>query len=283
MRELTFAFGDRAWTLAGDGRVMGILNVTPDSFSDGGLYAGVDAAIEHGLRMAREGADIIDVGGESTRPGAGAVDAEAESERVVPVVRELSRQLDVPISIDTAKAPVARAAFAAGAAIVNDVSGLRRDPAMIDVVRQTGAGCVAMHMRGTPETMQTETTYGDLIGDILDYFTETLELTRGAGIPDTRVMLDPGIGFAKSAEQNLELIMNVDRFRSLGRPVLMGPSRKSFIGKILGREAPTERAWGTAAAVACCIMRGADVVRVHDVKEMVDAARVAAAIRSAAQ
>jgi len=281
MKELPFRFADQEWLLGREVLPMGILNVTPDSFSDGGAFAETQRAVEHGIHMAEQGARIIDVGGESTRPGAPPVDADQEIARVLPVVGELSRMLSVPISIDTWKAEVAAAAVEAGATIVNDVSGLRRDPGMLEVLRATGAGCVLMHMRGVPSTMQSMTDYGDLVADIADYFRETLASALAAGIENERFMLDPGIGFAKTAEQNLELINRLEHFRELGRPILAGPSRKSFIGALLPGTAPAERVWGTAAAVACCIMRGVDVVRVHDVKEMCEVTTVANAIRNA--
>lgn len=281
MKELLFRFRGEHWCSGSQTRLMGILNVTPDSFSDGGLYDDTDRAVTHALRMVDEGADIIDVGGESTRPGAPVVDADEESRRVVPVIRELAAQRRVVISIDTVKSTVARAAVQAGAAIVNDVSGLHADPLMVDVLRETGAGCVLMHMRGTPETMQTLTDYDDLIDDLRNYFKATMQAATDAGVCEEQFMLDPGIGFAKTAEQNLELINGLERFRELGRPILMGPSRKSFIGKLLPGTEPKDRKWGTAGAVACCVLRGADVVRVHDVDEMRQVAVVANAIRNA--
>jgi len=281
METLAFRFLDKDWHLGREPLLMGILNVTPDSFSDGGAFLEPERAIEHGLRMVKEGAHLLDVGGESTRPGAPPVLADEEIRRVVPVIRELIRRAGVPISIDTVKAPVAAAAIEAGAAIVNDVSGLHRDAGMIEVLRRSGAGCVLMHMRGTPETMRQLTDYTDLIGDILDYFRAALSHAGNAGIEPERFMLDPGIGFAKTAEQNLELINNLDRFRALGRPVLVGPSRKSFIGKLLPGTEPAQRGWGTAGAMAGCILRGADVLRVHDIDEMRQVAVVAAAIRDA--
>ncbi len=282
MKQLTFQcagqrrqLGDAAW-------VMGIVNATPDSFSDGGQCLDPESAIKRGLHMARHGAAILDIGGESTRPGAPPVSAAEEIERVVPVIRGLADQTDALLSVDTSKAAVARAALAAGASIVNDVSGLHRDPEMLDVLRTTQAGCVVMHMRGTPDTMQTMTDYADLMGDIITYFRDILDRTAAAGVARERLILDPGIGFAKTAEQNLELIAHLARLRDLGRPLLLGPSRKSFIGKLLPGTEPQERGWGTAGAVACCVLCGADIVRVHDVDEMRQVAVVAAAIRQAA-
>ncbi|OGV81092.1 MAG: dihydropteroate synthase [Lentisphaerae bacterium RIFOXYB12_FULL_65_16] len=281
LKELPFEFRGTRWMLGRRPLVMGILNVTPDSFSDGGQFFDPTKAVEQGLRMVADGADLIDIGGESTRPGAAVVGADEETQRVVPVIAELSRRVTVALSIDTWKADVARAAITAGAAIVNDVSGLHRDPKMLGVVRETGVGCVLMHMRGEPATMQKLTTYADLIGDIRDYFRETLARAATAGVPAERFILDPGIGFAKTAEQNLVLINRLAEFRELDRPVLAGPSRKSFIGALLPGVTPPQRGWGTAASVACCVLRGADIIRVHDVKEMREVATVTAAIRDA--
>ena len=282
MQPLDFRFCDTTWRLGRTPRIMGILNVTPDSFSDGGDYASVDAAVERGIEMVRHGAAIIDIGGESTRPGSAAVDADEEIRRVVPVIRELSRQTDTPISIDTSKAGVAEAALATGAVILNDVSGLHADPAMAGILAATGAGCVIMHMRGTPDTMQQFTHYEDLCGEIHTYFRTTMDYAESAGIARDRIMLDPGIGFSKTAEQNLILIAETQRFRDLGRPILVGPSRKSFIAALLEGSPPKERVWGTAGAIAASIIYGADVLRVHDVDEMHQVATVATAIRNAA-
>jgi dihydropteroate synthase len=230
--------------------------------------------------MIAAGADMIDVGGESTRPGAPAVAAKDEIRRVVPVIQTLAAETSTPISIDTQKAAVADAAIQAGARIINDVSGFQRDPEMKHVARDTGAGCILMHMRGTPATMQQFTDYNDLVSDICDYFHALVDNAVAAGIARETIMLDPGIGFSKTAEQNLELIARLQRFRELGRPLLVGPSRKSFIGRILDLPNPAARAWGTAAAVAVSVYNGADVIRVHDVAEMRQAALVAAALRN---
>jgi len=281
MQTLTFKFGTNEWQLGGCPLVMGILNVTPDSFSDGGRYADPHHALQHGLAMAAAGADILDVGGESTRPGARAVGIEKEIGRVVPVVRELAERVSIPISIDTNKAPVAEAALLAGASIVNDVSGLQRDPEMMAVLKASGAGCVLMHMRGTPATMQQFTQYDDVVGELCEHFRQILAKAKAAGLEAERFMLDPGIGFSKTTPQNLGLLAALPCLRELGRPVLVGPSRKSFIGKLLSIDDPAKRLWGTAAAVAISVMNGADVVRVHDVAEMSQVARVAAAIRDA--
>jgi dihydropteroate synthase len=256
---------------------MGILNVTPDSFSDGGLYSDPERAVEHALEMVDAGADIVDVGGESTRPGAEPVSAQEERRRVVPVIRALRRQSDVLISIDTYKAEVAQVAVDAGADIVNDISGLGFDERMPGVVATSGAGLVLMHIKGTPRTMQRNPVYGDVIGEISDYFAGRLGKAEEAGISREQVVLDPGIGFGKQLEHNLEILRRLKEFRRLGRPLLVGPSRKSFIGAILDLP-PDQRLEGTAAAVALCVAGGADIVRVHDVPEMTRVVRVADAV-----
>ncbi len=279
MKKLIFRYAQGEWVLGEQIKIMGILNVTPDSFSDGGSHFDAQNAVSHGLALAEAGADVLDVGGESTRPGAPEVSAEEESRRVVPVIRALHQRVDIPLSIDTSKAAVAAAAIEAGAAIVNDVSGLQRDKQMLDVVRDSQVGCIIMHMRGTPETMKNLTDYMDLIEDIRVYFKRIMDTAVSHGIDFERIMLDPGIGFAKTAKQNLELIAQCKRFRELDRPILLGPSRKSFIGRILNRPDPQDRMWGTVGAVACCVLNGADVIRVHDVHETKDAALVARAIR----
>ncbi len=257
--------------------VMGILNVTPDSFSDGGLYTDPGRAVEHALEMVEAGADIIDVGGESTRPGAEPVPAEEERRRVVPVIRALRRQSDVLISVDSYKAEVARAAVEAGADIVNDISGLGFDEEMPQLLATSGVGLVLMHIKGTPRTMQRNPVYRDVIGEISGYFAERLAKAEEAGISREQVVLDPGIGFGKQLVHNLEILRRLKEFCRLGRPLLVGPSRKSFIGAILDLP-PGQRLEGTAAAVALSIAGGADVVRVHDVREMVRVARVADAV-----
>ena len=249
--------------------VMGILNVTPDSFSDGNRFFSLDAAVERALELESEGADIIDIGGESTRPNAPAVGLEEELQRVVPVIEALAGKLRVPVSVDTYKAQVARAACAAGAEIVNDVSGLRFDPAMAQAVAEADAGLVVMHTRGTPDRMQQDTRYADLISEVKDYLLDSLALAREAGIPDARVAIDPGIGFGKSVQGNLELVRRLSEFRSLGCPILVGPSRKSFIGSVLG-SSERDRVFGTASVVAVSILNGASIVRVHDVAAMRD-------------
>ncbi|GFO57981.1 dihydropteroate synthase [Geomonas silvestris] len=257
--------------------VMGILNVTPDSFSDGNRYFSTARAVERALELEGEGADIIDIGGESTRPNAPRVSLEEELARVVPVIEGLAGKLRVPISIDTYKAEVARAACAAGAEIVNDVSGLCFDPGMARVVAEARAGVVLMHTRGTPDRMQDDTGYRDLLGDVKFYLRESTELARQAGIPQSRIVVDPGIGFAKSVEGNLELIRRLAELQELGCPILVGPSRKSFIGAVIG-DRDRDRSFGTAAAVAVSILNGAAIVRVHDVAAMRDVVLVTRAL-----
>ncbi|WP_224962405.1 dihydropteroate synthase [Geomonas subterranea] len=258
-------------------QIMGILNVTPDSFSDGGRFFPLEAAVERALELEREGADIIDIGGESTRPNAPAVTLQEELDRVLPVIEALRGRIAVPISIDTYKAGVARAACAAGAEIVNDVTGLMFDPEMAAVVAGADAGVVVMHTRGMPDTMQKETGYDDLIADVKDYLQRSIALATSAGLPVERIAIDPGLGFGKSVQGNLELIKRLEEFLPLGRPILMGPSRKSFIGAITGRDG-VERVFGTAAAVAMSIVHGATIVRVHDVAAMRDVALVTRAL-----
>ncbi|MBN1543582.1 dihydropteroate synthase [candidate division KSB1 bacterium] len=269
--------GDRTIALDGPSLIMGILNVTPDSFSDGGRYWHPQDAVLRGIQMAAEGADILDVGGESTRPGAEAVSVEHEIERVVPVIKALAAQTTVPISVDTNKAAVAEQALRAGASIVNDISAMRYDPLMAKLVAQTGAGVVLMHIRGTPRDMQSQTHYDDLVREINSYFIDALQRAGSAGIHSEQIVLDPGIGFGKTASDNFVLIRNLSRFAQHGRPILVGPSRKSFIGKALNLPVE-ERLEGTLAAVAACLINGASIVRVHDVGAVKRAAVIADAI-----
>lgn len=260
--------------------VMGILNITPDSFTDGGLFFSRDSAIEHGLRMVEEGADIIDVGGESTRPGSEPVEYEEEVRRIIPVIDALAKRVKVPISIDTYKADVAKRALDAGASILNDISGLRFDPEMPKVAAQYRVPVVLMHIKGTPENMQVNPEYEALIPEIVDYLRASIRLAIDSGVREEMIIVDPGIGFGKTFEHNLEILRNLHDFTLLEKPLLVGPSRKAFIGKILGNASSSERREGTAAAVAISIMNGANIVRVHDVKEMGRVARVADAIKS---
>jgi dihydropteroate synthase len=260
--------------------LMGIVNATPDSFSDGGRFLDPDAAVAQALRLAEEGADLVDLGGESTRPGAPAVPVEEELRRVVPVIERLrARGFALPISIDTTKGAVARAALAAGADLVNDVTALS-DPDLGRAAAEAGAPVVLMHMRGTPADMQTHAVYGDVAREVVRELEAALARADAAGIPRERTILDPGIGFAKTPEQSVELLARVGELRALGRPILVGPSRKSFIGKLTGASAP-ERLPGTLAAVAACVLAGVELLRVHDVAPARQAALVARAIRDA--
>lgn len=258
--------------------VMGILNVTPDSFADGGLHFKTEEAIEHGLAMARDGADIIDVGGESTRPYAEKVSLEDELARVIPVIEALSEELAIPISIDTYKAEVASRALKAGASIINDISALRFDPHMISLAAEAGVPVIVMHMKGTPADMQTNPTYENLIPEMIDFLRDALNKAINGGIREEMLIIDPGIGFGKTFDHNLEIIRDLALFRELGRPILLGSSRKAFIGHILDRE-PLERDMGTMATVAAGIMNGAHIVRVHNVKMAVETIKIMDAIR----
>ncbi|HUJ39145.1 MAG TPA: dihydropteroate synthase [Candidatus Acidoferrales bacterium] len=271
LRTRTLVLGER--TL-----VMGVLNVTPDSFSDGGRYLDAGAAMGRALEMEAEGADIIDVGGESTRPGSEGVRAETELGRVLPVIEGLRGRLKIPITIDTRKAEVARAAIRAGAEMVNDVSALRDDAEMGEVVRRAGVPVVLMHMRGRPKTMQQKPFARDVMRDVTRGLREAMERARRAGIPRPRVILDPGIGFGKSTEQNCELLARLPELARLGCPLVVGTSRKTFIGKLLGGVEEEQRVWGTAATVAAAVLGGAQIVRVHDVREMAEVVRIADAI-----
>ncbi|MBI4687830.1 MAG: dihydropteroate synthase [Nitrospirae bacterium] len=258
---------------------MGIVNITPDSFSDGGLFLGKDKAVEHALHMVEEGADIIDIGGESTRPGAEAVSAKEEIRRVVPVIEALRKKINVPLSIDTYKSEVAEAALRAGADIVNDISGLRFDRKMPAVIAKHKAPVVIMHIKGTPKNMQAKPAYKALIPEIMDYLREGIEIARDAGISDDKIIIDPGIGFGKTLEYNLEIIRRLNEFSGFQKPILLGPSRKSFIGKILGDLPSSERLEGTLATVTAAILNGANIVRVHDVRPTARAAKIADAIK----
>lgn len=259
--------------------VMGILNITPDSFSDGGLHFDTSYAIEQGIRMVSDGADIIDIGGESTRPGSEPVSAEEELRRTIPVIEELASKISIPISIDTYKAEVAQQALAAGASIVNDISGLRFDPEMPKVIAHNNVPVVIMHIKGRPREMQQNPQYEALIPEIMDYFRISIRLAKKFGIPDELMILDPGIGFGKTFDHNLEILNNLEQFTLLEKPLLVGPSRKAFLGKVLGNVPASDRLEGTAAAVAVSIMKGANIIRVHDVKEMARVAKVVDAIR----
>jgi len=259
--------------------IMGILNVTPDSFSDSGLYFDRSKAIKRALRMAEEGADIIDIGGESTRPGSEPLAIEEELKRTVSVIEALSKELAIPLSIDTYKSIVARRALDAGASMVNDISGLRFDPRMANIVSEYKVPVVIMHIKGTPKDMQKNPAYEALMEEIIDSLREGIRLALESGISEDKLVIDPGIGFGKTFEHNLEIIHSLFNLTLLEKPLLVGPSRKAFIGRVLGDVPPTARLEGTAAAVAISIMNGANIIRVHDVKEMVKVARVADAIK----
>ncbi len=259
--------------------IMGVLNVTPDSFSDGGLHFDKSTAVDRALRMIDEGADIIDIGGESTRPGSDPVSPEEEIRRTVPVIDALAKRIRCPISIDTYRAGVAARALDAGASIVNDISGLRFDPQMPGVVSGYKVPVVIMHIKGTPKSMQLNPVYNALIPEILQYFRECTKFAVNAGISEDLIVLDPGIGFGKTFDHNLAILNNLQEFTQLCKPILVGPSRKAFLGRLLGGAPADERIEGTAAAVAISIMKGASIVRVHDVKEMSKVAKVADAIK----
>jgi dihydropteroate synthase len=273
----SFLARGRALPTGGSTLVMGILNVTPDSFSDGGQFMDPERAVSHGISMWQDGAQVIDVGGASSRPGADPVPAQEQISRVVPVIERLAKETDAVISVDTTSAEVAEAALEAGAHIVNDISALREDPRMAEVVRAKGAGVVLMHMRGTPKTMQELTDYQDLQGEVWRFLAERAIFAMSAGIPQESIAVDPGIGFAKTWEQNLSILRRLGEFRSLGLPLVVGPSRKSFIGKVL--DLPVEeRLEGTAAAAAWAVFQGAWMVRVHDVKPIVRVCKLVDAI-----
>lgn len=263
--------------------VMGILNVTPDSFSDGGQFFSVPRALAHAEEMIADGADILDIGGESTRPGAAAISTEEELSRVLPVIKYLAKNSAVPISIDTTKAAVARAALDAGAEIVNDISALRFDPQVADAAAQAHAGLVLMHSRGTQSTMHSLEPVADIMVEVEESLRRSIAEAERRGVRRESIALDPGIGFGKSQDQNLELIAKLDQFASrfLDFPILIGPSRKSFIGRLLDGAPVSERLYGTMATVTAAVLKGAHIVRVHDVRAAVETVRVADAIRRA--
>ncbi len=258
--------------------VMGVVNTTPDSFSDGGQFFDANRAVDHALQLVADGADIIDVGGESTRPGADPVGSEEEMRRVVPVIERLAAQTNVPISIDTYKGSVARAALTAGATIVNDISGLTADPRLAQAVAEFDAGLILMHKRGDPTTMQSDTHYDDLMAEIRLFLREAISKAETAGVDPAKIMIDPGIGFGKDLAGNVEIINSVGSLTELGKPVMIGASRKSFIGRITGAD-PGHRLHGSLAAAAVAVIYGASAVRVHDVKETREAVDVAIQLR----
>ena len=279
MEATRWKIGEEVLDLTNRAMLMGVLNVTPDSFSDGGEFFATEAAVKHGLEMARSGAEIIDVGGESTRPGAQPVTPNEEMERVLPVIRQLAGAAPVQISIDTSKAAVARAALEAGATIINDVTGGRGDPAMLGLAAETGASLVIMHMQGTPATMQLNPIYGDVVSEVAEFFRQQLARAVRSGIDPMRIAFDPGIGFGKTPAHNLELLANLPRLRVEGRPLVVGVSRKSFLGKIPGGS--SDRASATVAMTSLLRERGAHVLRVHDVMPNAQALRTTEALLAA--
>jgi dihydropteroate synthase len=280
-RRFTVALpGGRALALGERTIVMGVVNVTPDSFSDGGVLVDPAKAVDAGVQMVEQGAGIIDIGGESTRPGASPIDDVEEQRRVIPVIEALARRVEVPISIDTYKASTADAALAAGACIVNDISGLRYEPELADVVARRGAAIILMHTRGRSRDMYEQASYGDVVAEVLDELRESMSFATAAGIAKGSTLVDPGLGFAKEAPHSFEALARLDEFGELGCPLVVGPSRKSFLARARGGTVPAmSRDWATAAAVTAAVLAGAHVVRVHAVSEMVQVARVADEIR----
>lgn len=260
--------------------IMGILNVTPDSFSNGGLYLDKERAVEHGLRMVEEGADMIDIGGESTRPGAKPIDINEELERVIPVIQTLSKKITIPISIDTYKSDLAQRAIDAGAEIINDISGLNFDPSMAKVAAKEDIPIILMHIRGTPETMQKDIHYDSIFSEIILYLKGSIQKAVNAGVDPKKIIIDPGIGFGKTLNDNLIIIKNLKEFKILGKPILLGTSRKSFIGKLLNAE-PKDRLEGTLSSIAIGVLNGAHIIRTHDVLQAKRAIAIADAIRFA--
>ena len=269
--DCTFNWGEKTY-------LMGILNVTPDSFSDGGEFDRVETALAKAKEMIGNGVDIVDIGGESTRPDAKPVTIEEELRRVLPIIRQLRQASSIPISIDTTKATVAREAIAAGADIVNDISGATFDEQMLETVAQLDVPIILMHIRGNPQTMQSLTDYQDVVAEVLEFLRTQVDKAIASGLARDKIIIDPGIGFAKTAEQSLELLQRLDELKTLELPILVGVSRKSFMRPILQKNDPKERVWGTAAACYGAIARGADILRVHDVIQMYDVCRVADAI-----
>ena len=271
IRDRTFNWGEKTY-------LMGILNVTPDSFSDGGQFDSVETALIQARDMIAHGVDIIDIGGESTRPHAESISVEQELQRVIPVIEQLRQISSIPISIDTTKAEVAQQAIASGADLVNDISGGTFDPQMLPTVAQLNVPIILMHIRGNPQTMQSLTDYQDVVSEVAEFLTAQVNKAIASGIDRSKIIIDPGIGFAKQAEQSLELLQRLNELKALSLPMLVGVSRKSFLRPILHQNDPKERIWGTAAACYGAIARGADILRVHDVRQMYDVCRVADAI-----
>jgi dihydropteroate synthase len=276
---MLFRFADRSWTFPGI-RVMGILNVTPDSFFDGGRFLDPAAALDRARAMAEAGADMIDVGGESTRPMASPVSVQEELDRVIPAIRAIAQGLRVPISIDTTKSEVARQAIAEGASVINDVSGGRADPALAGVAASTGAGLILMHSRGDSRTMQTLTHYASVTRDVISELSDSILAAEAAGVSREQIVIDPGFGFAKTAGQNLVLLRELEALRSLGRPVLAGVSRKSFLGALIDRP-PEGRLAASLSAQFLAMLRGCDIIRTHDVRETVETVKILNAILAA--
>jgi len=278
MRGRLWKIGDCIFDLSRQGLIMGVLNVTPDSFSDGVKFFAAEKAIEHGLTMAADGADIVDVGGESTRPGAEPIAADEELRRVIPVIEKLRTKIDVPISIDTSKTEVALAATQAGASIVNDVTGGRGDEGMLSLIAETKSALIIMHMQGTPRTMQKQPRYNDVVSEVADFFRQQYACAIGCNIDPMAIAFDPGIGFGKTLDHNLELLAQLERLRAHDRPLVIGVSRKAFLGKLIESQDMDDRGAPAVALTALLRTRGADVFRVHDVKENVSALRVTEAI-----
>ncbi|MBM0743324.1 dihydropteroate synthase [Phormidium sp. CLA17] len=271
IRNYSFSWGDRTY-------IMGVLNTTPDSFSDGGEFDTVEKALVQARSLRDAGADILDIGGQSTRPQATEISLQEELQRVIPVVQAVRQEMDLPISVDTTRAAVAAAAIAAGADVINDISGATYDSAMLPTVAKLGVPIILMHIRGTPQTMQQLTDYQDVIGELVAFLQARIEAAVAIGVQRDLIAIDPGIGFAKTYTQNIEILRHLAAFQSLNCPLLVGVSRKSFIGYILEQPDPKQRVWGTAAACCAAIAQGTDILRVHDVREMQDVCRVADAI-----
>jgi len=271
IRDQSFVWGKQTY-------LMGVLNITPDSFSDGGDYNELDSALERAREFVTAGAHILDVGGQSTRPGATPIAPETELERVLPIIQAIRQELNIPISVDTTRSAIAQQAIAAGADLVNDISGGRFDREMLSTVSELEVPIVLMHIRGTPETMQQLTNYENLVGEIYEVLQQRIRTAQKQGIARSRIMIDPGIGFGKTPEQNLELLRRLGELTALDVPMLVGTSRKRFIGTIINQSDPKQRVWGTAATCCSAIAQGADLLRVHDVAEMRDVCQVADAI-----
>lgn len=271
IRDKAFVWGEKTYLMA-------VLNVTPDSFSDGGKFNTLDKALKQAEHLIAYGADILDIGGQSTRPGAEIIPLEVELERVIPVIKAVREVIDIPISIDTTRAEVAKEAVAVGADIINDISGGTYDENMFSTTAKLDVPIMLMHIRGTPKTMQQQTNYQDLIGEIIAFLKQQIDLAVAVGIKESQIIIDPGIGFAKTHQQNLEILRKLKAFKQLNTPLLVGSSRKRFIGEIIGKDNPQDRVWGTAATCCAAIAAGADILRIHDLPEMYDVSRVADAI-----